>query len=149
VTAAGSVVLDLDLERRGEQITVRGRARVDAEEVCARCARPLTHPLEAEILVYADRRGQDDPRDEVALEQEGSVHYHDGSELDLAGPIREAIILEEPPLVLCRPDCRGLCPVCGQDRNEGTCSCAPAGEDPRWEALKKLRESGTTRGDTE
>jgi uncharacterized protein len=98
--------------------------------------------------MYSDRRGLDDPRDEVALEQDGSVHYHDGSELDLAAPIREAIILEVPQLILCRPDCRGLCPTCGTDRNEATCSCAPEGGDPRWEALKRLRGSSGPPSDT-
>jgi len=135
----GPVHLDLDADRRGEQITFRGTVRVEGEGECGRCLAPFLFALEPEILVLADRRGSDDPRDEAALEEEGSVLYHDGLELDLTGPLREAIILEVPVVQVCRPDCRGLCPQCGQDLNVGPCSCVPPRGDPRWEALKGLK----------
>ena len=136
----GPVEVDLDAERRGDQITLRGRVGVDADQDCARCAREFTFRVEAEVLVFADRRGSDVPEDEVALEQEGDVLYHDGIELDLDGPLREALILEVPVVQLCRPDCRGLCPHCGQDLNEGPCGCTPPTGDPRWEGLKALKD---------
>ncbi len=135
----GPVEVDLDADRRGDQITLRGTAAVDGEQDCGRCAVPFKFRLEAEILLVADRRGSDDPRDEAALEQEGALLYHDGLELELGGPLREALILEIPVAQVCRPDCRGLCPQCGQDLNEGPCSCRPAGGDPRWESLKSLK----------
>lgn len=57
---------------------------------------------------------------------------------DLAGPFRAAVLLEVPIKNLCRSDCRGLCPVCGADRNAATCACEPPRGDPRWEALGGL-----------
>lgn len=135
----GPVRADLAADRHGQQITLRGTVRAEATVECARCLKPIDFPLEAELTVLAERRGTEDARDEVALEQEGSVLYHDGLELDLGPVVREAIILEVPQSVLCRPDCRGLCPRCGMDLNRGPCSCKGSAGDSRWDALKALK----------
>jgi uncharacterized protein len=60
------------------------------------------------------------------------------SELDLSPYIWETIILNLPEKVLCREDCRGLCPVCGGRRNVCDCGCAADEADPRLEVLKNL-----------
>ncbi len=57
--------------------------------------------------------------------------------LDLADTIRQYWVLSAPMQPLCRPDCAGLCTVCGRNRNEEPCGCRP--EDPRWAALEGLR----------
>ena len=59
-------------------------------------------------------------------------------EIDLEPLARETVVLELPQAPLCREDCLGLCPDCGVDRNEGTCSCEPP-RDPRWSVLDELR----------
>jgi uncharacterized protein len=137
---AGPLEVSLDVERRGEQLTFRGTAALEGDQECARCACPFRFRLETEILLLAERRGTDSVADEAALEQDGEILYHDGLELTLDAPIREALILEMPVTLLCRPDCKGLCPHCGQDLNEKTCSCAPSPGDSRWEALKGLKD---------
>ncbi len=139
LTARGPVHVELDADRRGEQITFRGDVRVEGDAECARCLAQFVVVLEPEILVLADCRGSDDLLDEAALEEEGSVLYHDGLELDLTAALREAIILEVPVVHVCRPECQGLCPVCGQDLNVGPCSCTPTRGDSRWGALKGLK----------
>ena len=45
-----------------------------------------------------------------------------------------------PMKPLCKPDCKGLCPSCGKDLNLGACGCTHETIDPRWEALKALKE---------
>jgi uncharacterized protein len=137
--ARGPVQVELDADRRGEQITFNGAVRVEGDAECARCLAPFVVALEAEVLLLADLRGSDELVDEAALEEDGSVLYHDGLELDLTAALREAIILEVPVVHVCRPDCRGLCPQCGQDLNVGPCSCTPARGDSRWGALKGLK----------
>jgi uncharacterized protein len=132
--------VELDADRRNQQVTLRGTVRAQAEHDCDRCLRRFRSEITAPFLILADRRGSDELRDEVALEQEGSVLYHDGVELDLDAPLREALILEVPQVMLCRPDCRGLCPVCGQDLNQKTCDCSPSRGDPRWAALDRLKD---------
>lgn len=58
--------------------------------------------------------------------------------LDLDEVCEGDIFLELPSKFLCRPDCKGLCPVCGKDLNEGQCQCDTKRIDPRLEVLKKL-----------
>jgi uncharacterized protein len=52
--------------------------------------------------------------------------------------LREQVLLSLPVRTLCKPDCKGLCPHCGVNRNSQACNCA--GDDPRWEALAGLRD---------
>lgn len=139
VTPAGGIELGLEVDRRDQQMTLRGEARLVARDTCARCLGECTFELVADLLILADRRGSDDPRDEDALEREGSVLYHEGLEVDLGPPIREALILEVPKIIVCKPDCRGLCPECGQNLNKASCNCTPATDDSRWEALKSFK----------
>ncbi len=60
-------------------------------------------------------------------------------EIELGPFVDEAFVVSVPMLVVCREDCRGLCPTCGANLNHERCSCAPA-VDPRWEALRALRD---------
>jgi uncharacterized protein len=140
LTARGPVEVDVDVERRGNQFAVRGTAAVGVEGECGRCTGEATARLEAELLVFSDLRGSDEPADEAALEGEGSILYHDGIELMLDDPVREALILEVPVVLWCRADCRGLSPTCGKNLNEGACGCSTRRSDPRWEALRRLDE---------
>lgn len=59
-----------------------------------------------------------------------------GRELDLRPAVRESWLLAVPAFAECREDCKGLCPTCGADLNEGECGCEPA-RDSRWDALRK------------
>src|SRR5215210_8101466 len=58
--------------------------------------------------------------------------------LDLRPAVREHWVLSAPTYAQCRDDCKGLCPTCGTNLNDGACDCAPAA-DSRWEALRGLR----------
>jgi len=58
----------------------------------------------------------------------------------LEDAIREQVLLSVPLKVLCRENCLGLCPVCGKNRNTEPCGCAQPIQDPRWSALKEIRE---------
>lgn len=107
------------------------RTLVAAE--CRRCLAAVRLPVAAEItaLFTQDRDALDDPdsypvaRDAVAI--------------DLRPAVREELFLAVPRYVLCRDDCRGLCPRCGGDLNAGSCACAPA-TDARWRALAALKD---------
>ncbi len=65
---------------------------------------------------------------------EGGVPF-----LDLEAFLWEEFFLALPMKPLCRPDCKGLCPKCGKNLNEGPCACAHKEEDPRFAALRQLR----------
>jgi len=65
----------------------------------------------------------------------------DGSRVDLAPLVRDAVILGLPPAPLCEEGCQGLCPVCGANRNEVRCSCDVSPPDSRWAALDAFRDN--------
>lgn len=73
----------------------------------------------------ADRPAKDKPGDTPAP-SEGESYSYAGEELDLGPMLREQVILANPMQPLCRRDCRGLCPVCGEDRNLVQCGCVEA-----------------------
>src|SRR5215469_6251135 len=71
---------------------------------------------------------------------EAEIGYYEGDSLLLEDVLREQTLLAVPLKVLCREDCKGLCPTCGKNRNVELCACAATTGDPRWEALKDIRE---------
>ena len=60
-------------------------------------------------------------------------------QIDLAPMVREEVLLAVPDGPLCRPDCPGLCPICGADLAEGPCGCDTTERDERWAVLDQLR----------
>jgi uncharacterized protein len=97
---------------------------------------PLALDFEDEVLPSLDL-ASGLPLD-TAAEPE-ALRLTDHHELDLETLVREAIQLSEPIAPLCRPDCRGLCPECGEDRNNGPHDHGPEALDPRLEALRTFR----------
>ncbi len=99
---------------------------------CRRCLTPVPVAVGAEVgaLFTQEADAADDPD-----------AYHlgrDATRIDVTPAVREEVILAVPRYVLCREDCRGLCPRCGQNLNAGPCGCPPA-TDPRWQALAALK----------
>lgn len=136
ITVLGSI------DKFGETLTLRAHATALVEETCGRCTKAFQRPLDVEFLVFSDRRGSDDESTSRELEREGQLVYHDGTSLDITDAVREAIILSLPIGPVCREDCRGLCPGCGRDLNEEPCGCTGEKSDPRWSALKGLKDLG-------
>lgn len=133
---AGDVDVRLTASFAGTgEIVVRGRIEGELEQACRRCLEPVrTRVGEDVTLVFLSG-------EEIDEESEGDAYTFDPTvaELDLGGAVREEMILATNPYVVCDPECRGLCPRCGADLNEGPCSCADEETDPRWEALRALK----------
>ncbi len=111
----------------------RATVQTLVREDCRRCLAPVHVPLRLSLsLVFAS--GEDTP------EGDGCYRVPPRTQLlDLAPAVREEVLLALPHFVECRPDCRGLCPRCGANRNDGPCGCAPAA-DQRWDALRALTQ---------
>ena len=109
-----------------------GRVSAQVTEECRRCLAPVAVTVEADIgaLFTRDPDAQDDP-DAYPLAHEATL-------IDVTPAVREELSLAVPRYVVCREDCRGLCPRCGHDLNAGSCGCAPAA-DPRWQPLAALK----------
>ena len=110
--------VDVDADRAGDQVTVTAQVATECLEECARCLAPFRSALEFGFNLHADRTGTGG-RYERELERDDYVVFHDGRHLDLDEQLREAALLARPMAPLCRPDCKGLCPQCGADLDEG------------------------------
>ena len=121
----------------GRAFNKTGVVRLEAEAgytlktECARCSgsveRAVRVPVSHVLLTHLENEADDDDLYIVC----------DRMHLDLDALVAEDIVLAMPPRWLCRPDCKGLCSICGADLNEGDCGCSPAA-DPRWDALKDM-----------
>lgn len=81
------------------------------------------HPAKPRGRLVKDRHPMSDADVEKPVDQEDEMYVCTGDRVELVPMLREHIILSTPMQPLCRDDCRGLCPVCGQNKNEQTCSC--------------------------
>lgn len=137
---------EVRLSHTGRSILARVVLTTAIESSCARCLRPLVAPIDVKIEEEALPSIDIDSGLAVDVDEEpDALRLDEHHELDLDGPVREAISLAEPIWLVCRPDCRGLCSVCGADLNEQTDHEHP-GEavDPR---LADLADWRPTRGD--
>lgn len=124
----GPIVVDLHAVSSIDGIVVSGEIAIPWAVPCRRC---LTE-VGGRAVVDVEELYQDEALDEEAFVIEGD-------QIDLAPAVREHVLIELPDGPLCRVDCAGICPVCGIDRNQGSCDCDTSVRDARWAALDDLR----------
>jgi uncharacterized protein len=128
VILEGPLRLKLDLDRRGEEIWVKGHVQATAKQECSRCVADFSENLELDFEVFCAKVRNPYAESHPALDEEdGGVHFHDGRVLSIDGEIREAVILGLSMKPLCREACKGLCAQCGEDKNAGPCRCERPG----------------------
>ena len=119
---------------------IRRKGRFDGrfEVSCARCIEPVEIPLSADYdLIFRPSAADAEATERSITAPETEIGYYLGDGLSLEDVLREQVLLSLPLRTLCKPDCKGLCPRCGANRNSQPCTCV--GDDPRWEALAALR----------
>ncbi len=152
---AEPVHLTLDVKKNGNRVAMTGRVTTVLEVACSRCLEPYRVPVDARVdLTFypatdplatakparTSPKGDDDGGDEVKEDDLGVSFYSDDF-IDLGQIMREQFYLALPMKPLCADDCKGLCPVCGINRNREACSCASTWVDPRFDALRKLTKN--------
>jgi len=121
-------------------IRLRGRFEGQFQVPCARCVEPVDVPLAGDFDLIFRPLGADAGASERSITApETEIGYYQRDSLLLEDVLREQVLLSLPVRTLCKPDCKGLCPRCGQNRNSQDCSCEEGQTDPRWEALSGLR----------
>ncbi len=116
------------------EVVVRLHIEGKIAQECRRCLKGLTGHVEKKLdLFFA-------PVDELNEDEEARPLPVGQTELDLVEAVREEILLSCSPFALCEPECKGLCPLCGADRNNQDCQCTTEEFDPRWDALRALNE---------
>lgn len=132
---------EVRLSRTGRSILARAHLTTAIDAYCSRCIKPVVALIDVDIEEEALPSVDIDtglPLDRG--DEPDALRLDDHHELDLGEPIREAISLAEPIALLCRPDCRGLCLVCGTDLNTVTDhGHAEETIDPRLAALAEWR----------
>jgi uncharacterized protein len=107
---------------------------------CARCVEPVEIPLSAEFdLIFRPAEADSEALERSITAPETEIGYYLRDSLSLEDVLREQVLLSLPVRTLCKPDCKGLCPRCGENRNSTACTCEQGPADPRWEALAGLR----------
>src|ERR1039457_1261845 len=120
-------------------IRLKGHFAGNFQVPCARCVEPVGIPIEAELDLIFRPVGADSSAAERAITApETEIGYYQKDSLSLEDVLREQVLLALPVRTLCKPDCKGLCPRCGGNRNNQVCSCDVGPSDPRWHALAGL-----------
>lgn len=116
-------------------IKITGTVEAVLKLSCDRCGEPLEYKVAADFDESFTNLAEKLPQEE---DGETSVHLFGGDEIELWPYIEQAIFLALPMKVLCRSDCKGLCPQCGQNLNVEDCSCDNDTIDPRFAVLADL-----------
>ena len=133
--------LHLQIDKDGDEVDVRGEVHASVPQMCGRCAEGFTAPVTADLDV---RFAPKPPRvDGAELGRDDlDVDFYVDDRIDLDRVIENETTLAIPMKPLCDPGCRGLCPVCGVNRNITPCACAERAPDPRLAVLKTLATRG-------
>ncbi len=120
------------IENKTGIVELKGKADILLDICCDRCAKPLNYPYTVDLYHTLVTSLNDEENDELLLISE--------MRFDLDELVTDDIFLDLPAKYLCSEDCKGLCPTCGKDLNEGSCGCV-AEIDPRLEALRQLLDN--------
>lgn len=122
-------------------IRLAGNFSTQVEMACARCLEPINRDVSKQFDLLYRPQGADAGRSELSVTAaEAEVGYYQGEGLLLEDVLREQVLLALPLREVCKEDCKGLCPHCGGNLNQQRCNCAEPLEDPRWSALKEIKE---------
>jgi uncharacterized protein len=129
---ASPVEAELRAESVVEGVLITGRAEADVTFECSRCLTEFPSEVSVELCELFAGPGH------AAAPEEDSYEVR-GTDVDLEPMLRDALVLALPLNPVCSLDCKGYCAGCGQNLNEGACTCAPDDVDPRWAGLEALR----------
>jgi uncharacterized protein len=134
--------VELTLTRDGDDVLVHGRLDATVPQACGRCLESFPAPVHANVDLRVSPRPASAENVELAAD-DLDTDFYANDELDLDRLIENETTLALPMKPLCRADCRGLCPVCGINRNVAACQCQERQPHPR---LAVLKQWGTRQG---
>jgi len=131
------ITIDLTAALTGDEIICQGEVYTTVEVECSRCLNNYDLEIKADlqfvvqILDSVIESGIEGDEDYEIIPKTQTI-------LDISSRVRDAIVLSIPLKPLCDEDCRGLCPLCGANLNDGDCDCKLDKTDERWDVLKDL-----------
>ncbi len=123
------------------QIRISGSIQTKIELVCARCLDPVVEEVSRDFDLFYRPMKTIAKEEEVRLKEDDTeIAFFQGEGLFLADVLAEQVLLALPMKVICRSDCRGLCPHCGVNLNNEDCRCEAHAADPRLAPLARLKQ---------
>lgn len=120
----------------GDDFYIEIEAEGKGHFICDRCGESYQKSVSGGLKTFYTF---DSARAQEGEDSEVNLLSHSAQEIDITRDSLDALLLAVPSKRLCSSDCRGLCPRCGANLNETSCSCRKEDEDSRWEALKGIR----------
>ena len=112
------------------RLTVEASGEVGVH--CARCMKPMTAQIQFDV--------EEDFMQDEGEEVDEDVILFSGTKIDLSDVVLNSFFMNASGKYLCSDDCKGLCPKCGKNLNEGDCDCEDDTIDPRWAGLKEIMD---------
>ena len=119
------------MNESGKKLVITGQADVTLNIPCDRCLKEVEVPFSLDFEKHVNLEAEDD-------KESDETNYIDGYNLDVDKLLYNEILIGWPMKVLCSEDCKGICSVCGQNLNEGTCDCEDTGLDPRMSVIRDV-----------
>ena len=134
------LMLSLTVQRRNHNVVVRGHLTGMLAFTCSRCAGEAAHGVDIAFThVFVARSHHLALPDDFDNPADAEFTFFEGRKVEVEPLVSEEFVLSMPWFPICRDGCRGLCPRCGQNLNEGNCTCDADVVDPRWMPLKDLK----------
>jgi len=141
IKGVGQVIVDLGIQKAGEEYFCQGSVRAKVALECVRCLESYDRDMNLKLdFVICSEDYHDQLKDEAEDSENYVFCYGDEIKADITDTIRQAIILAVPMMPLCSEDCAGLCTKCGINRNHQDCQCQTEVIDERWRGLKDLQQ---------
>jgi DUF177 domain-containing protein len=121
------------------EVRIRGTLSVRMKAACDRCLGEALFPLDAKLDLFYRPMSYIARDEEIEIDEgEAEIGFYEGEGMELEDILREQVLLLLPMQKVCRDDCKGICPICGQDRNQTACQCKLETADDRWQALRDI-----------
>lgn len=134
------VSANLTLLKSDKEVFVRGNMASVVRFRCARCLKEFDHKISSSIDIVYSIAPEQDIKEKELSQQEVDTNHLKGDEININEILLEQLSLDMPMQPICRIDCKGLCPKCGADLNQGKCGCRAAEHvDARFAKLKELK----------
>lgn len=123
----------------GRRVRVSGRVAARVQVGCDRCLKAVEVPVDSRFtLEYVTAEDYQAQQVDELTKEDLDLSIFADEVIDIDELVTEELLLAVPDHVLCNDNCKGICPVCGVDRNSVDCACQTAEVDPRWAGLKEL-----------
>jgi len=128
------------VEHSDDEVRIQGQYSVEMASPCDRCLKSARFPLESRFDLYYRPMSVIAREEEVEVDDaEVEMSFYEGGGIELEEVVKEQVLLALPMQRVCSEDCKGICPMCGGNRNDAACNChVERHGDERWGALRKL-----------